>query len=190
MQTNNAVQQTGFYSTGTLPSMSNSCTLQQLRLIQIVKKFHIHMDYHVLVQLLWFNQAGCWQCYVLAYTAVAMFRTNEAIGCGLLVGVRVGCVCAAWCHPMARYHLVQQNMLNQTSSACVSSQLKLKGCLTILMVFLINKQWMCYWSFFFKLNKYSNSFNIGLCCCWKNRCGTLKDKNLSSCLQIPNWTIT
>jgi len=43
--------------------------------------------------------------------------------------------------------------------------------------------------FFLILNKYSNSFNIGLRCCWKNRFGTLTDKNLSSCSHIPNWTI-
>ena len=30
-----------------------------------------------------------------------------------------GRVCGAWCYPMGRYHVVQQNRLNQTSSSSI-----------------------------------------------------------------------
>jgi hypothetical protein len=59
MYINHAEQQTDFYSTEALPSIRTSCTLQQLKLTHLVKKFHIHQDYHAQVQLLWFKQAVC-----------------------------------------------------------------------------------------------------------------------------------
>jgi len=183
MKTSNAVQQTRFYSTGTLPSMSSSSTHQQLKLIQTVKKFHIHMDYHVLVQLLWFKQAVCWQCYVLAYTAVAMFRMNEARRCGLPVGVRVGgggvhacvrvcvCVCVSVC---AR----ARSMVSSNGQVPLSSAKEVKPNFISLCIFTVETERVSdnsdgvldTWTvnvlpilfFFLKLNKYSNRFNIGL----------------------------